>query len=166
MRQRYQSGNRVYEVEVEREGESYRATIDGKVFAFEVLDTEPGAISLRVEGKPTTIYWAQDESTRWLSMSGCTYRLEKPRPSALQPAGEAVGGEAVRSPMPAQVRAVQVAEGQRVEGGETLLLLEAMKMEIRVRAPSAGQVARLLVAEGQPVGKDQVLVEMEAQHAR
>jgi hypothetical protein len=87
MRQRYQSGDRVYEVEVEREGESYRATIDGQVFAFEVLDMQPGVISLRVQGKPTTIYWAQDESTRWLSMSGCTYRLEKPRPSALQAPG-------------------------------------------------------------------------------
>jgi len=65
--------------------------------------------------------------------------------------------------MPAQVRAVQVAEGERVEKGATLLLLEAMKMEIRVRAPAAGRVARLLAAEGQAVEKDQLLVEMEGE---
>jgi biotin carboxyl carrier protein len=165
MRQRYQSGDRIYEVEVERDGDSYLAKIDGQAFAFEVLDMQPGVISLRIQGKPATIYWAQDELARWLSMSGCTYRLEKPRPSALQSSAEAAGGAVVRAPMPAQVRAVQVAEGQSVEGGQTLLLLEAMKMEIRVRAPVAGQVTRLLVSEGQTVGKDQILVEMEGQHA-
>ena len=47
-----------------------------------------------------------------------------------------------------------------VEKGQTLLLLEAMKMEIRVSAPRAGQVSRLLVREGQTVQKDQVLVEI------
>jgi biotin carboxyl carrier protein len=62
--------------------------------------------------------------------------------------------------MPAQVRAVQVAEGEQVEKGQTLLLLEAMKMEIRVRAPGAGRVARLLVSPGQAVEKEQVLVEV------
>jgi biotin carboxyl carrier protein len=161
MRQRFQSGERIYEVEVERTGESYRATVDGQVLDFEVLDMQPGLISLRVQGKPATVYWAADEGEKWLSMSGCTYRLEKPRPSMLQASGDAAGGQTVRSPMPAQVRAVQVEVGQAVEQGQTLLLLEAMKMEIRVRAPAAGKVTRLLVAEGQTVAKEQVLVEME-----
>jgi biotin carboxyl carrier protein len=62
--------------------------------------------------------------------------------------------------MPAQVRAVQVSEGDSVEAGQTLLLLEAMKMEIRVQAPHAGRVARLLARPGDTVERDQVLVEM------
>jgi acetyl-CoA/propionyl-CoA carboxylase biotin carboxyl carrier protein len=70
------------------------------------------------------------------------------------------GGQAVRAPMPAQVRAVQVAEGDEVEKGQTLLLLEAMKMEIRVKAPGAGRVARLLVTSGQSVEKEQLLAEL------
>jgi biotin carboxyl carrier protein len=162
MRKRFQSGDRIYEVNVERSGEGYQADVDGEVFAFELLDAQPGQVSLRVQGKPATVYYAVDDGGAWLSMAGCTYHLEKPRPTAAQAARDGAGEGTVRSPMPAQVRAVQVSEGQAVEQGQTLLLLEAMKMEIRVRAPADGRVARLLVAEGQSVLKEQVLVEMES----
>jgi 3-methylcrotonyl-CoA carboxylase alpha subunit len=62
--------------------------------------------------------------------------------------------------MPAQVRAVDVGEGERVEKGQTLLLLEAMKMEIRIRAPRAGHIRRLLVTTGQTVDKEELLAEI------
>jgi biotin carboxyl carrier protein len=175
MRKKFQSGDRIYEVEVESSGKISRATIDGQEIDFEVLDRQPGQISLRVHGKPVTVHtvhFAADETSQnmagpvlWLSMSGCTYRLEKPRPTAAQAAPEAAAEGVVRAPMPAQVRAVQVEEGQSVNAGQTLLLLEAMKMEIRVRAPAAGRIAKLLAKEGEAVLKEQVLVEMEEQHA-
>ena len=65
--------------------------------------------------------------------------------------------------MPAQVRAVQVQEGDAVEKGQMLLLLEAMKMEIRIKAPTAGRVTQLLVSSGQTVEKDQLLAEVLAE---
>lgn len=164
MRFQFQSGERVYEVQLERRGDEYRALVDGQPLPFELMDSQPGQLSARFEGRPVTVYWAIDGGRTWLSMNGCTYCLEKPRPAAPRSTtGGAGGAGAVRSPMPAQVRAVQVSEGEQVEKGATLLLLEAMKMEIRVRAPAAGKVARLLAAEGQAVEKDQVLVEMEGE---
>ncbi len=160
---KFQSGERVYEVELERDGADYRASVDGQAYPVEVLDSQPGQISLRFGDRPVTIYWAGgEESQKWLSLDGCFYRLEKPAPKRARAAGEnATGGQTVRSPMPAQVRAVQVAEGERVEKGQTLLLLEAMKMEIRVKAPVAGKVTRMLVKEGQAVEKEQILAEVE-----
>jgi len=56
---------------------------------------------------------------------------------------------------------VNVAVGDPVEVGDTVVVLEAMKMEIPVEAQTAGTVAALLVAEGDIVGTDQVLVELE-----
>ena len=167
MRYRFQAGERVYEIEVERVGgnqqqaNGYQAVIDGQRYAFEVIDSQPGTLSLRLDGRPVTVYWAAEGGGQWLSADGCTYRLERTKPKAARSGGETGTGEAIRAPMPAQVRAVQVAEGEQVEKGQTLLLLEAMKMEIRVRAPAAGRVTRLLAAEGQAVEKEQVLVEME-----
>jgi biotin carboxyl carrier protein len=58
------------------------------------------------------------------------------------------------------VSAIQVATGDKVEKGQTLMLLEAMKMEIRIKSPEGGLVKRLLVANGQAVDKDQMLVEI------
>jgi biotin carboxyl carrier protein len=68
--------------------------------------------------------------------------------------------DALRAEMPGQVRDVLAAEGQQVSKGQTLLLLEAMKMEMRVAAPFAGRVERLPVAEGQVVERGQVLAEI------
>jgi biotin carboxyl carrier protein len=105
------------------------------------------------------LYWASAGGTKWVSLDGCTYRLDKPAPRRARLSGETDGSETVRAPMPAQVRAVQVSEGEAVQQGQTLLLLEAMKMEIRIKAPAPGRVTRLLVKAGEAVEKDQVLAE-------
>jgi biotin carboxyl carrier protein len=58
------------------------------------------------------------------------------------------------------VRRVLVAAGDEVERGQVLLLLEAMKMEMRVTAPHAGRVESVAVAEGQAVERGQPLVDL------
>jgi biotin carboxyl carrier protein len=63
--------------------------------------------------------------------------------------------------MPGQVRAVNVSEGEAVVKGQTLMLLEAMKMEIRIQAAMDGQVRKLFVVQGQTVEREQALVEIE-----
>ena len=160
MRYQFQSGEHVYEITIERQGKAYQAAVDGEPFSFVVLEVQPGQISLEFEGRPLTLYWAVDGSSRWVSQSGCTYRLDKPVPRAARPTAEPGGGQAIRAPMPAQVRAVQVEEGDIVQKGQTLLLLEAMKMEIRIKAPTNGTVKRLLVIAGQTVEKEQTLAEV------
>ena len=65
------------------------------------------------------------------------------------------------APMPGQVRAVNVIEGESVMKGQTLMVLEAMKMEIRIQSPMDGVVKSLAVKVGQTVEREQVLVEIE-----
>ncbi|HVN53763.1 MAG TPA: biotin/lipoyl-containing protein [Anaerolineaceae bacterium] len=160
MRYRFQSTGQIYELALERQGQSLRATIDGLTSSMDILNSQEGQLTMLVRNRPVTLFWAVDGPRWWISLDGCTFCLEKP---SLRRAGSAVdsgGGDMVRSPMPAQVRAVQVREGDSVEKGQTLLLLEAMKMEIRVKAPSIGLVKRLLVVENQAVEKDQLLAEI------
>ncbi len=163
MRFRFQTNQQVHEVDLIRQGDMLRATVDGQVYELEVLDAQPGQLSLRFAGSSTVIYWALENGRLWMSQNGCTYRLEKPEPRRGRPSagpGGAPSGQEVRAPMPAQVRAIQVAQGEAVERGQTLMLLEAMKMEIRIKSPGGGRVARLLVKDGQAVEKDQVLAEI------
>jgi biotin carboxyl carrier protein len=68
--------------------------------------------------------------------------------------------DALEAQMPGVVRRVLAAAGEHVERGQALLLLEAMKMEIRVTAPQAGRVERVLVAEGAAVERGQALVDL------
>ena len=64
----------------------------------------------------------------------------------------------VRSEVSGSVWKLEVAPGQTVVEGDTLLIVESMKMEIPVTAPGGGVVRELLVQEGDPVVDDQVLV--------
>ena len=68
------------------------------------------------------------------------------------------GGGTVAAPMPGLVVRVEVVEGQRVEAGAGLVVVEAMKMENEVRAPHAGVVARVHVQVGEAVEKGAAMV--------
>jgi len=82
--------------------------------------------------------------------------------TALRHAAHEGGGAAsVRAPMPGTVIAVHVSEGDAVEAGQVLVLLEAMKMENAVPAPGAGRVSRVLVVPGQQVQRAETLVELD-----
>lgn len=160
MRYRYQSAGRVYEVALDRMERGYRVTINGESFEAEVLDAQPGALSLRFDGRPVTLYWATQDDRKWVSLQGCTYLLEKPDTRAARAGGGGPGDNELRAPMPAQVLEVYTLEGGVVEKGQTLMLLEAMKMEIRIQAPLTGTVLRLAAQEGETVERNQVLLEL------
>ena len=80
-----------------------------------------------------------------------------PAPAAAAPAG----GTIVESPMPGNIWKVIVKEGQQVKEGETLIILEAMKMENEIPAPCDGVVASLHVAEGAAVNGGDILVSIK-----
>ncbi|WP_420640602.1 biotin/lipoyl-containing protein [Candidatus Leptofilum sp.] len=81
------------------------------------------------------------------------YRLSKARGAAGDVAGEA----SMKSPMPGLIVAVPVSEGQAVQKGDKIIILESMKMENELRAPKDGVVSRIHVTQGASVEKDQVL---------
>jgi len=66
----------------------------------------------------------------------------------------------IRAEMVANVWKVLVSEGDQVEDGDTLVILESMKMEIPVLAESAGTVTKLHVAEGDVVQEDELIAEI------
>ena len=78
-----------------------------------------------------------------------------PAPVAAAPAAASVSaapalaaGEVVKSPMPGNILKINVTVGQKVNEGDTLLGLEAMKMENEIAAPKAGTVAQIIVSKG------------------
>jgi len=64
----------------------------------------------------------------------------------------------IRSEVSGSVWKVEVTVGQKVNEGDTLVVVESMKMEIPVTAPAAGTVTDILVAEGEAVVDDQVIL--------
>jgi biotin carboxyl carrier protein len=158
---RFQSGSKTSTVVLEPHAQGTRAVVDGQPLELEVLDEQPGLLSLRLNGKLLSFHWADDGERKWISIDGCTYILEKPTSRRTPRPGESQPEDVLRAPMPALVRSVSVSEGDLVSPGQTLLLLEAMKMEIRLQAPRLGLVVRMAARQGETVERDQILVEID-----
>lgn len=79
-----------------------------------------------------------------------------PKAAAAAPAG----AEAIKSPMPGTINAVNVTAGQAVKKGDVLCILEAMKMENEIKAPRDGSVASVNVTKGQSVASGDVLLSL------
>jgi biotin carboxyl carrier protein len=155
----FQAQGQVYTLDLVQTQQGYQVQIDGRSVEVQVVKVEPGVFYLEIEGRPATIYWAREGPQRWISYRGRTVLVDKRTSLSRRP--EEVGTEnRLRAPMPGQVRSTKVAAGDPVIKGQTLLLLEAMKMEIRIQAPCDGQVARLAVQEGDTVEQGQLLVEI------
>jgi biotin carboxyl carrier protein len=140
-------------------GKSYHLTVGEKAVDVEVLQAKDGKLDLLIDGKHLTAYVTSDGTKRWVTVNGQTLLLTKAAGARKSAGGHHAAGE-LTAPMPGQVRAVNVNEGEVVSKGQTLLLLEAMKMEIRVQAPQNGVVKKLYVQQGQTVEREQTLIEI------
>ncbi len=96
----------------------------------------------------------------WVSHRGETYRLSAVPRFTSRAARRSEDTPSLEAPMPGRVLGVRAAVGATVRKGDTLVVVEAMKMEHAVRAPKDGTVTRVLVTEGQMVALGDVLVEM------
>ncbi|WP_432125721.1 biotin carboxylase N-terminal domain-containing protein [Streptomyces sp. bgisy082] len=124
------------------------------------VEAPPGArvtdasVTVVVDGVAHTFHRAGS----WLGRDGDSWHVldHDPVEAALSGAGHG-GADTLAAPMPGTVTVVKVAVGDEVEAGQSLLVVEAMKMEHVISAPHAGTVTELDVTPGTTVAMDQVL---------
>jgi len=153
--------------------DSDAATVDGQRFPLSIGLRQEAWLPETAAGLGTPAGWgtaAEPPSgygEAWVSAEGWSAKVYRPTRGELlerrladagRPVGGASGGTGpeARSPMPGTVVAVPVANGDRVEAGQLLVAVEAMKMEHRLTATAAG-IVTVLAAVGDPVRRDQVL---------
>jgi len=141
-------------------GKSYRATMGDQTVEVEILGAQDGQLNLLIDGERITTYVSSDNAKRWVTINGRTFLLTKQSGSRRSGSGHHHTAGELTAPMPGQVRAVNVNEGDAVTKGQTLMVLEAMKMEIRIQSPSDGTVGKLFVKQGETVEREQMLVEV------
>ncbi len=161
----------------------FRLVVDGETHEVE-LQGEPPALTVLVDGAPYRAR-AEREGTgvvvrigsrrhrigirgRQVTVDGLVHEVST---EALEGVGRnALGGEGsrsgsvleVRPPMPGRIVKLPVAAGDRVKRGQTLAVLEAMKMQNEIPAPADGLVRSVGVREGESIGSDRVIAVLEA----
>ena len=140
-------GERTHLVDAVRVGDGHRSLlIDGRQFEVVTRPAGEGAYAV-AGGGPAAIVEVADP---------LTFLARKSHRSA-----GVQGRQQVRAQMPGRVVAVLVEQGAKVEAGQGVVVLEAMKMENEIRAPHAGTVIRLNVEPGQAVEGSDPLFEVE-----
>jgi biotin carboxyl carrier protein len=158
----YDYNGQTYTIQLERASDHhYTATIGERTFPVEARPLPDGAWLLTLGGVQFTVYGAAGKTTRSVHAAGKTFSLAVPDTRAKRRGASGAGGD-LTAQMPGQIVDVLVSEGDSVQAGQTLVILEAMKMEIRVTAPGDGRVRHLLVEKGAVVERGQRLLEMEA----
>lgn len=149
-----------YSIDLVPSGKSYRVGLQDRSMEVEIVQAKDGRLDLLVDGRQVTAYVSSDNARRWVTVNGQTLILTKSTGARSRGHGDQHAAGEVTAPMPGQVRAVNVNEGDTVTRGQTLMLLEAMKMEIRIQSPQDGVVKKLFVEQGQTVEREQILVEI------
>ncbi len=155
--------DRVVQVDIEPDG----ILVDGDPVKADLESIRGSDVrTLILDGASYRVAATRRSSGRWnLHLKGRSLDAEvvDERTRAIQEmsgAGSAVHGpRTVRAPMPGLVVKVEVEEGEEVEAGQGLVIVEAMKMENELTAEAPGVVRRVHVRVGEAVDKDQVLLE-------
>lgn len=155
---RYQVGDDVRTVTVELKDGSYEVRVGDTVLHLGARLAPNGRLDLALDGRRVRAYVARSGQRRYVSLAGDAWTLQPPDPRLCR--GESDAGGGLTATMPGRVLDVLVAAGDSVQKGDTLVLLEAMKMELRIQAPADGQIARVLCTAGQVVERGQLLVEL------
>jgi 3-methylcrotonyl-CoA carboxylase alpha subunit len=146
-------------IRLERDGDGWIAQIADRLYRVRI---EPAGDGLRLifENEQTLAWTAADGDARFVWVDGEQVTLTVQSAGRTSRKAAVVGDKQVRAAMPGQVRAVLVAAGDAVKAGQTLVVMEAMKMEIRANAPFDGIVAGVRVQVGDVVERDAALVEL------
>jgi acetyl-CoA/propionyl-CoA carboxylase, biotin carboxylase, biotin carboxyl carrier protein len=152
------------------EGETCHGLVESELLAARAAELENGRPVVAAAGP------ALQESVRSIEVDGRRFqvRLLRPEPGHAELArrrrervragGRAgAGSDAVVSPMQGTVLAVEVAEGDEVEAGQVICIIEAMKMENEVHAHRAGRVTDLSIAADAPVKIGQIICVVTSQ---
>ena len=143
-----------------------RVKVDDREYWLDVTNPAPGLYSLVVHGQVFGALVSQRRGKREVQLGNFSTSVDVVLAQGTRPTARASavisGRQEITAPMSGRVVQVLVHPGQTVQEGETLLILEAMKMETEIRAVARGQVRDIQVAAEMTVDAGQLLLIVEA----
>jgi 3-methylcrotonyl-CoA carboxylase alpha subunit len=142
----------------------WNVTVMGSDVQVSVIDVRPGMVVLRF-GQSTSSFNVADRLNGYsIDYEGIAYDVSRPRPIDTDQTSSTQHAVDVNlsAPMPGTIVSITVTEGQSVDAGQALIVMEAMKMEHVVGAVTGGTVKAILVHQGELVAAGTVLVQMDA----
>lgn len=151
-----------YDVGLSRTRTGYRLHTGDREVPVDLTPGEAGSWALRCGHSVDHAVIAVDGDDIYIHLDGGTYHLRYEHPlQRLAELHEAEAGDTVKATIPGSLVALEVAEGDHVATGQTLLVIESMKMETTFAAPRDGVVQTVHVGAGETFDKGAALVTLE-----
>jgi biotin carboxyl carrier protein len=140
----------------------YKITVSNKAYEVEIKDINTRPIIAIVDGEQFEVM--PEDAGQGETRKEADVKVEKkafnpnPAPAPSPSPNQALSGNALTAPLPGTVIEVFVKAGEKVEAGQVVLIIEAMKMKNSIRSVYSGTVSEVLVSAGQSVTHKQALV--------
>jgi len=162
----YDVNGAIRRLTVEEKDGAYVVRDGDRQYTADVRRTADGELTILIGGRAYAALIAWDKDRRIVHVGGRTHIVREPDEAAGGGlAGTDTGpdgGLKIRPPMPGKVIKVQVSEGEAVRKNQTLVIVEAMKMENEIRATIDAVVKKIHVAAGDLVDPERPMIELEA----
>jgi len=154
---------KTHKINLEKVDDLYKFIINDKQeYNISDVEVESELISFKIDYKIYNIYCISNKEKTYLSINGENYTLELEKNiSTKSKSCKQQKSNTVSSPMPGLLVKVPVSVGDEVKSGETLAIVEAMKMQNELPSPRDGIIKKINGKEGEQVDALQVIVELE-----
>jgi biotin carboxyl carrier protein len=148
---------------VEKRGGQFVFAVDGNEYVVSAAPLSDGTISFLIGGRSYVAHFSKDRDGTRIALGGRTFRIESETDEGhVGGAGASMHGDGnVESPMPGNIVAVNVSQGDAVKAGQAVVVIESMKMQNEITSPVAGEVKKVNCNVGEQVNFGDVLVEIE-----
>jgi biotin carboxyl carrier protein len=150
-----------FTITIEKHDDGYTALIDGKQHKIDECRLQENLVVLRVDGVLHHVYYARGKESVHVAVNGEHYSFDSTKGSKTARRTAAENADSVCSPMPGLVVKIPVGVGERVTAGQTLAIVEAMKMQNELSSPRDGVVKKIYFGEGEQVDALQPIVDLE-----
>jgi biotin carboxyl carrier protein len=158
-------GEKTYRVELTRASEQWKCRLDGRDLPVDIVYGQNGVLSLLLGGKSYEVkqetVGAETNVVVGHERFNASVRDPRSFRSRSRVGAAEQGVMKIKAPMPGKVVRVLAGVGTQVELGQSVIVIEAMKMQNELKAPKNGVVKKINVAEGAAVDAGQALAEVE-----
>ncbi len=144
-------------------GDRYEFSLNGHGGQAQLISARNGAMTLLVDGQAVQAHVVSHGGRILVAVEGRVYEFSTAQDGRGRERKSQAGGwePEIRSPMPGKILEVRIEQGDEVEANQTLVVLEAMKMENTLASGAQARVKTIHVAPGELVELGQILVELE-----
>jgi len=154
-----------HRIEVDFRDGKYLVRLEDGQYEVDSQPISENCLSLLVNEKAYTVFIVEEEGKKYISIQGEQFCVEEAKAEtgarSIAESATLKGTPTIAAPMPGKIVKILVGEEDKVEKGQGLVIVEAMKMENEIRSPSAGIVEKINFKEGDLVDAAEPIIELK-----